>query len=1146
MYKIANTTPPHPTYTSPPHEIQSTPPEAQTTPQASLPHTTNIPSHTPTPRKMTKRAIRISQSKALSPVADETAPPTRGDRYGEAFPTATSLDAGHDMENIRKTFAMPYESFPRVTSLGGDEGDAEKDSSRSIDKGSESTGDLANVLSSMGAINILASGGGSVGNVVSKPMIKFVKETGYPSVSKVNNTKKFRKPTVKYAEMYRSQRPRRNQRNWNNQKSQQLGSDFVMIKKACYVWKPKNRVIDQVPPVSSNVSNAIVTASEKDPTAEVLTTARDTTPYTRRPRASREVVIRSTSPIPISLPSAGKEDKRKGKEIMIEPEKPAKAKFSEYYSFSCQAPKVYPYFESMLKDFDRDDLVMFEPVAIDLLWQFEAPIKSWKMYKSCKVHCLSIEGMIIYMLDDVEYPFQKTTLKKMLDHKCEVDSTAFPLSVSLKSQILSKDPPPKLSRYDTEACEFLRTHTALFRRFLEPFLCIIRYYMLDENSYPTFWDGDEGGDGLITFIRQSDPTKVRVRKRNLADRELKLLKMTEGRTVALDPPATAASGGSGDIIDQLFDEGDNAGQEHSAKKDDNVQEEVIAKDASEVVAEKPQKKRKRKVIGDASGSILPPKKLRDDYQSLPPSTGGKSLSALCVMISEGYAIPTNATESLVTASVILVPDVGPVDSVSGLNLRTRPPHVRYVVFFDSSHHSSSYSEAASLVRSAADVPVVTVSVTTIVDANVVAGSKAKDAPKDFEHIGDSASACGVDADAAIISKLKKPSISSDSFYASKSLDTETMHRVYVPRWKLRAMDYGQLYSEFNVEAARRLCLRTEVRMLAEHTLERKGALEDRCVEQTTLLSEKDMEIAHLRPLLSLKEAEAVEAISLRKKDVLSERVEALESVAASKEVELASLSSQVANLTVDLSGFQLSRNELNSKKSLLESALVLFKEQVEKMQAEQMRVLSERVAAIDSDLMEMVLHMDAEFYPRYLTTIAGRRSCHRQRYAGVSFSLLAQLEANKDANMAEIMDLLRLEGPAAKTSEASQLQPWLDQLMIPIHRLEDQVIIGETSLAFSLEVAHNRVQRLRGDATARRLSLTDSILPLIEPLSARNLTGEASSSATFTTAVTTALSTTFVQTYPVSATLFVEVPPSPKVVFKEEELDTTPEHVPAP
>ncbi|GKD77512.1 hypothetical protein Tco_1340133, partial [Tanacetum coccineum] len=65
--------------------------------------------------------------------------------------------------------------------------------------------------------------------------------------------------------------------------------------------------------------------------------------------------------------------------------------------------------------------VMFKPVATDLLWQFEAPIKGWKMYKSSKVHFLSMEGMIIYMLNDIEYPFQKTTLKKMLDHKYEVE-----------------------------------------------------------------------------------------------------------------------------------------------------------------------------------------------------------------------------------------------------------------------------------------------------------------------------------------------------------------------------------------------------------------------------------------------------------------------------------------------------------------------------------------------------------------------------------------------------------------------------------------------------------------------------------------------------------------------------------------------------
>nr|GEZ67808.1 hypothetical protein [Tanacetum cinerariifolium] len=43
--------------------------------------------------------------------------------------------------------------------------------------------------------------GGSSGNVMLKPMIKFVKESGCPNATKVNNTKNARQPTVKYAEM---------------------------------------------------------------------------------------------------------------------------------------------------------------------------------------------------------------------------------------------------------------------------------------------------------------------------------------------------------------------------------------------------------------------------------------------------------------------------------------------------------------------------------------------------------------------------------------------------------------------------------------------------------------------------------------------------------------------------------------------------------------------------------------------------------------------------------------------------------------------------------------------------------------------------------------------------------------------------------
>ncbi|GKB11659.1 hypothetical protein Tco_0845582 [Tanacetum coccineum] len=49
---------------------------------------------------------------------------------------------------------------------------------------------------------------------------------------KPKNHEKPVKKLVRYDEMYRSQTPRGNQRNWNGQKSNQLGSDFVMYNKA--------------------------------------------------------------------------------------------------------------------------------------------------------------------------------------------------------------------------------------------------------------------------------------------------------------------------------------------------------------------------------------------------------------------------------------------------------------------------------------------------------------------------------------------------------------------------------------------------------------------------------------------------------------------------------------------------------------------------------------------------------------------------------------------------------------------------------------------------------------------------------------------------------------------------------------------------
>nr|GEW66559.1 ribonuclease H-like domain-containing protein [Tanacetum cinerariifolium] len=79
--------------------------------------------------------------------------------------------------------------------------------------------------------------GASDSTILSKPEIKFVKPADSPTVVKTDKKETVRKPTVKYAELYRKSSKRSNvrgnQRNWNNLKSQQLGKNFEM-KKACY------------------------------------------------------------------------------------------------------------------------------------------------------------------------------------------------------------------------------------------------------------------------------------------------------------------------------------------------------------------------------------------------------------------------------------------------------------------------------------------------------------------------------------------------------------------------------------------------------------------------------------------------------------------------------------------------------------------------------------------------------------------------------------------------------------------------------------------------------------------------------------------------------------------------------------------------
>nr|GEV27196.1 hypothetical protein [Tanacetum cinerariifolium] len=170
---------------------------------------------------------------------------------------------------------------------------------------------------------------------------------------------------------------------------------------------------------------------------------------------------------------------------------------------------------------------------------------------------------------------------------------------------------------------------------------------------------------LFAFIRYSDPTKVVVGERNVADGEAKLLMSTKGRTVPLTPLAPAASWDSGDSIDKLFDEGNGDEQERSTEKGDDVLEETIATDIPEIVVEETKKNE-------------------------------RSLATLRGLIPED-------------------------SSASKLNLQARPLVASYVVLSDDSHHLGLCFEVNSFDRSSvANAPVVTIVATTTIAADVSA------------------------------------------------------------------------------------------------------------------------------------------------------------------------------------------------------------------------------------------------------------------------------------------------------------------------------------------------------------------------------------------------------------------------------------------
>ncbi|GKD02638.1 hypothetical protein Tco_1177612 [Tanacetum coccineum] len=267
---------------------------------------------------------------------------------------------------------------------------------------------------------------------------------------------------------------------------------------------------------------------------------------------------------------------------------------------------------------------------------------------------------------------------------------------------------------------------------------------LKKDPHPTPTEFNAKMD-LSAFINHADPTKVRIGGRKVKEGEVPLLESTRGRVVPL-----ACVNEQGNQNDDVQDAG------------------VHVDEVPTTIAEKAKgSRKKRKAAGGASGSIMPPKKLRADHGTFGAgaSTGGKSVAAL---------------QGLLERSTLPV-EVG----------------VTAVATFS----NDANAEVSSVVRSLVpDPPIMTSAIATMVvaAASSVPVHMAGNEPVHASIFADFTSAGTVRPDIAGPSQPASTKLSADTFYVYQDMDSKTLRQIYVPKWNMvnesvLALKYGDIH-----------------------------------------------------------------------------------------------------------------------------------------------------------------------------------------------------------------------------------------------------------------------------------------------------------------------------------------------------------------
>nr|GEU84200.1 hypothetical protein [Tanacetum cinerariifolium] len=355
-----------------------------------------------------------------------------------------------------------------------------------------------------------------------------------------------------------------------------------------------------------------------------------------------------------------------------------------------------------------------------------------------------------------------------------------------------------------------------------------------------------------------------------------------------------------------------------------------------------------------------------------------------------------------------------------------------------------------------------------------------------------------------------------------------LQKVYKFFASVRGMEHEQLFTEFNVGAARQISLSAEKDALLKATNKEIRSLKDQlvlkeaevaeaihlCAEasnfeavekslqsEVAALKERNNLLETDKSRLDVKVADLAASVKVREQEVTD-----LDAVVTSVKLQNDNLVDQVHKLETSSAGLQEKlaiAKYLNSTEYLFTLGAVVGKAVEKGMQdglsarithGAEGRVLTDVVAynpSAEADFLAVLQHLQS-----------------------VNFSLIAELKFNKDASIDTIMNLLRIEDNLAKKLGFTESQPHVDQLMVPIHHSSDQHVVGTSTLSRSLDVSSSRVRRIKENIAQHRSAFSDVFVLLSERLFVTALTGTQSTLNVIPATVdtTTALFVTSVST----------------------------------